>query len=138
MSTEANKAVVRRFFEEYINGNQQQAFDELVADDIVTHTPIPGIGPGRDAFLAFTHVYKGALPNQQHTTIHDLLAEGDKVVCRHTHWGVHDGELMGVPPTGKEITVPGIEIFRIANGQIAEFWHQDDLLSLMQQLGVAG
>jgi predicted ester cyclase len=57
------------------------------------------------------------------------------VVARHTHHGVHGGEFMGIPPSGKSISIVGIEEFRIADGKVVAFWHQDDLLGLLMQLG---
>jgi predicted ester cyclase len=67
--------------------------------------------------------------------VHDVIADGDRVAVRHTHRATHGGEFMDLPPTGKQVVVEGIEIFRLRDGRIAEFWHQDDLLSLLQQLG---
>lgn len=134
MSTEENKVVVRRLFEESVNRKDLGLLDELVADEIVTHTPVPGIAPNREGFRLFLGVYLTAF-SEQHTEINDLIAEGDRVVVRHTHHVTHGGEFMGMPPSGKEATVAGIEIFRVADGRIVEMWHQDDLLSLLQQLG---
>ena len=69
------------------------------------------------------------------STIEDLFAEGDKVVLRFTFHGTHQGEFMGVAPTGKQVTMPGIDIFRIADGKIVELWGQEDVLGMMQQIG---
>ena len=134
MSTEENKAVVRRLFEEVVNQGNLEALDELTTDDIVTHTPVPGIMPDREGFRQFLGVFLTAFPTQ-HTEVHDVIAEGDRVAVRHTHHVTHGGEFMGMPPSGREATVAGIEIFRVADGRIAEMWHQDDMLSLLQQLG---
>ncbi len=135
MSAEENKAVVRRLFDEVVNQGNLAVLDELVTDDIVTHTPVPGITPDREGSRQFLGVYLTAFPTQ-HTEVHDVIAEKDRVVVRHTHHVTHGGEFMGMPPSGREATVAGIEIFRVANGRIAEMWHQDDMLSLLQQLGV--
>jgi steroid delta-isomerase-like uncharacterized protein len=69
-------------------------------------------------------------------TIDDMMAEGDKVTCRFTARGVHNGEFMGLPPTGKKIAMTGIEIFRLRDGKIAELWGEANLMGLMQQLGI--
>jgi steroid delta-isomerase-like uncharacterized protein len=69
-------------------------------------------------------------------TVEDMVAEGDKVTCRFTARGVHKGEFMGLPPTGKEIRMTGIEIFRLRDGKIAELWGEANLMGLMQQLGL--
>ena len=134
MSTEENKAVVRRLFEEVVNEGNLAALDELTTDDLVTHTPVPDITPDREGFRQFLGVFLTAFPTQ-HTEVHDVIAEGGRVVVRHTHYVTHGGEFMGMPPSGREATVEGIEIFRVADGKIAEMWHQDDVLSLLQQLG---
>ncbi|AKB12772.1 hypothetical protein MSTHC_2292 [Methanosarcina thermophila CHTI-55] len=69
-------------------------------------------------------------------TIEDMVAEGDKVVARFTARGIHSGDFMNLPATGKPITITGIEIFRIKDGKIAELWGEVNLLGLMQQLGI--
>lgn len=68
----------------------------------------------------------------------DVIAEGDRIVVRFTIRGVHKGDFMGIPPTGRQIEVPGIIIYRIADGKIAEHWIQTDAMAMMQQLGVQG
>ena len=70
-------------------------------------------------------------------TIEDLIADGDKVTCRFTARGMHYGEFMGIPPTGRDITMTGIEIFRLENGKIAELWGEANLMGLAHQLGAA-
>jgi steroid delta-isomerase-like uncharacterized protein len=135
MSLEQNKAVVRRLFEEGVNQENLAVLDELTREDIVVHTSVPGIAPTREGFRQFVEVYLSAFP-VQHTEVHRLIAEGDLVAVLHTHHVTHGGEFMGTPPSGKEATVPGIEIFRVVNGRIVEMWHQDDLFSLVQQLGI--
>jgi steroid delta-isomerase-like uncharacterized protein len=133
LSLEANKELMTRFFAETSAGNPD-AMVEMIADDFVVHTPIPNIAPGKAGFRAFMDVFFGAFPEQT-TVVQDVLAEGGKVAVRHTHNVVHGGVFVGMPPTGKKASVEGIEIFRIENGKIAEMWHQDDLLSLLIQLG---
>jgi steroid delta-isomerase-like uncharacterized protein len=134
--TEDNKALVRRLFAEAINGRDLAVLDELVAAGVVTHTPVPGTAPGLEGFRRFVGAFLDAFPDQR-TELHEVVAEGDRVAVLHTHRGTHGGELMGMPPTAKPFAITGIELFRIADGRIAEFWHQDDLLGLMQQLGAA-
>jgi steroid delta-isomerase-like uncharacterized protein len=129
-----NKDVVRRFYEDAPVGR----FDhELIADDIVYHGP-PMLGElrGRAAFGQVMGAFRSAFPGFQ-TSIEDMVAEGDRVAVRHTHYATHTGAFAGVPPTGRQIAVPGIEVLRVRDGQIAEFWHQDDFLGMLQQLGVA-
>jgi predicted ester cyclase len=64
-----------------------------------------------------------------------MVVDGDRIAVRHTHYATQAGEFAGIPPTGRRVTVPGIEILRLRDGQIVEFWHHDDFLALMQQLG---
>lgn len=134
MSTEENKTVVRRLFEEVVNQGNLDLIDEIIADDIVTHTPVPGVAPDREGFRQFLGLFLAAFPEQS-VEVDDVIAEGDLVTVRHTHHVTHGGDFMGMPPSGTEATVPGIEIFRVSRGRISEMWHQDDLLGLMQQLG---
>lgn len=133
MSVEANKALLRRFYDA-TNANDPDRMAEMITDDFVVHTSVPNIGPGRSGFRAFMDVYFGAFP-EQHIDVDDVLAEGDRVIVRHTHHLTHGGVFVGMPATGKQAVIGGIEIFRVADGKIAEMWHQDDLLSLLIQLG---
>lgn len=134
MSTERNEAVVRQLYAALNEGDLERMV-ALVADDLVIHTPVPGIGPGREGFRGFMSIFFSAFPEQS-VELHDVIAEGDRVAVHHTHHATHGGDFMGLPPTGRQVSVAGIEIFRIQEGGIAEMWHHDDMLSLMQQLGV--
>jgi steroid delta-isomerase-like uncharacterized protein len=133
MTIDQNKAVVRRVYDQ-VNAGDVAGFDDIIADDVVIHTPIPGVEPGLESWRNFVGLFIGAFP-ENHTDVDQLTAEGDRVVARHTHHGIHGGEFMGIPPTGKSVSIIGIEEFRIENGKVVEFWHQDDLLSLLMQLG---
>ncbi len=134
MSIEENKAIMRRFYEEISKGNLA-AVDDLVAADLVEHSPfVPGQAPGRQGTLElFTMIH--AAFRDLHFSVEDMVAEGDKVVARGTMSGTHKGEFMGVAPTGKQITVGMIEILRIAGGKMVEHWNVVDSLGMMQQLG---
>ncbi len=132
MATDANKALVRRFFEEY----RLDVIDELFIPAYTHHDPNlpPELQQGRDAYKQVVTMFRAAFPDL-HTTVEDLFAEGDKVTARWTFRGTHQGEMMGIPPTGKPITGTGISITRIADGKMAETWVIFDALGLMQQLG---
>ena|SRR5688572_8940054 len=132
MST-ASKEVVRTLFEA-VNAGDLETILSLIGDEMVVHTSVPGIGPGRDGFRAFMQVFFDAFP-EQHTDVHALIADGDLVAAHHTHHATNLGSFAGMPPTGRQVHVDGIELFRINDGKIVEMWHHDDLLSLMQQLG---
>ena len=133
MSIEANKDVLRQFFTA-ANANDLDGVLALFDPDVVIHTPVPGSFTGREGAHRFLGVFFGAFPDQC-TEVHELVAEGDRVLVRHTHHVTHGGEFAGMPPTGKQAVVHGLELFRIADGRIAEMWHHDDLLGLMIQLG---
>ena len=135
MSIEENKALMRRFYEEISKGNLA-ALDELVAVDLVDHTPfVPGQAQGRQGTLELFTMIRAAFPDLR-VTVEDIVTEGDKVVARGTFSGTHKGEFMGIAPTGKQITVGIIEILRIAGGRMVEHWNVVDSLGMMQQLGV--
>jgi steroid delta-isomerase-like uncharacterized protein len=133
VSIDENKRVIRELFDA-VNQNDLERIMTMVTDDVVVHTPIPGVPPGREGLRGFMGVYFGAFPEQR-VEVHELVAEGDRVLARHTHHVKHGGEFAGMPPTGREAVVHGLELFRIADGKVAEMWHHDDLLGLMQQLG---
>ena len=133
MSTEDNKALVRRFYEEGVHN--PALFDELLAPTYVLHLPgspqpISGIEHAKQLMA----VYTSAFPDLQ-TTTEDMVAEEDKVVIRNTWRGTHQGAFQGLPPTGKHVTFTSSDIYRIADGKIAEQWAELDALGLMQQLG---
>ena len=129
-----NKALLRRFYEELWTKGDLEAISELVAENYVDHHPLPGTPPGREGLAALITTWRRAFPDMCETC-EDLIAEGDKVVGRFTMRGTHSGEFMGVPPTGRRVTMSGIDIVRVAGGKIAEFWYGEHLLELMQQLG---
>ncbi len=136
MPTEENKDILRRFFEEVHNGRNLDLVDELVAVDEVHYdvgtTAMPG-GPEivKQAFAMLNR----AFPDHHHS-IEEMIAEGDKVVVRITWSGTHEGEFMGIPPTGKSFSMTHTHTFRIADGKIIEHRVNRDDLGMMRQLGV--
>ena len=133
MSTEENKALVRRGFEA-VNQKNLAVFDELLTPDIVVHTAST-TNQGLEAYKQVLSMYMTAFPDL-HFTIEDMIADGDTVVVRYTTRGTHQGNFMGIPPTGKQVSVTGIFIDRIVNGKAVEQWINGDDLGLLQQLGV--
>ncbi len=134
MSAEENKALVRRFVEEFWNEGNIATANELVAVDAGIHLPT-GEVVGLGGLKGFAGAWRGAFPDW-HSTVEELVAEGDRVAERWTGRGTHLGELQGVPPTGKRVEAPGSVFYRIVGGKIVEFRGQLDVMSLMQQLGV--
>jgi len=133
MSADENKALVRRFVEEFWNEGNTTAADELMAADAEIHMPT-GEVVDLDGLKGFAATWRGSFPDW-HSTFEDLIAEGDRVAERWTGRGTHRGELQGIPPTGKRVEAPGSVFYRIVDGKIVEFRGQFDLMSLMQQLG---
>ena len=133
MSTEDNKALARRGYEA-LNQRNWTAFEELVTPDLVFHYASMTI-QGFAAYKQFVSMYFTAFPDLRFT-IEDMIAEGDEVVVRQTARGTHQGSFMGIPPTGKEAVVTGINILRFAHGKGVEEWFNGDDLGMMQQLGV--
>ena len=134
MSAE-NKALVRRVFDDMWNKHDLDVLDVIYAPDVVNHELPPGMPEGIAGTKAYFGMFMSAFPDTQ-MTVEDLIAEGDKVVARWTARGTHTGELMGIPPTGKQVTVTGVNIGRVANGRIVEEWGEFDMMGMMQQLGV--
>jgi steroid delta-isomerase-like uncharacterized protein len=133
MSTEENKAIVRRYQEIY-NSNNVDALAEVVAENFLTPRMMPGMPPGLEGAKAIHRATLLGMPDW-HTQIEDLIAEGNKVVARITMTGTHTGDFFGFPATGKKISFTGIYIVRIANGKIEEHWGEEDSMGLLQQLG---
>jgi steroid delta-isomerase-like uncharacterized protein len=135
MSTEDNKAIVRRFFQEGPSKGNLAAAGELLSPNFSLHTPLPS-APGIQGVKEIITACRAAFEHLD-VTVEDMVAEGDKVAARFTACGTHKGSFMNLPPTGKHITMTGIEIFRIEDGKIAELWGEANLLGLMVQLGIA-
>ena len=135
MSVEENKALLHRCMEEVLNKGNLDTLDQFYATDQIDHHAFPGISPGIEGMRQTYAIIHSAFANI-HVTIDDMIAEGDKIVARFTATGIHKGEFMGIPPTGKEFSIMEIRIYRITDGKIVEQWGLLDESSLMQQLGV--
>jgi steroid delta-isomerase-like uncharacterized protein len=134
MSTEEHKALARRVFDDVLNGRNLDLIDELAASDYIEHNPLPGQRTGIDGIRdRYTIVLNAFDP---HFTVEDVIAEGDKVVLRWTNSGTHVGAFLGIPPTGRSFRIPGIEIWRMESGKLAEHWDVVDVFGQLQQLGL--
>jgi predicted ester cyclase len=132
---EQNKAVVSRLYDEVINQGRRDVIDQIYHADVVIHDPFMGTRQGVDAFRQLLNVFDTGLPG--HTAkMEVLVAEGEYVMSLHTHYATHSGPFMGAPATGRQALVNGIELFRLRDGQIVEFWRKDDDVSLLIQLGL--
>ena len=137
MSSETNKTVARRFFEEVFGKGNLNVLDEIIARYHVNSGPgtIPGLPTGPEGAKQLVTVYRNAFPDLRFT-VDEQIADGDKVVTRWTGQGTHERELQGIPATGKSATVTGIAVDRIVNGKIAESWGIFDQFGMLQQLGI--
>jgi predicted ester cyclase len=137
MSTEQNKINFRRIPEEIFNQGNLAMADELFAADFIEHAPLPpGWPTGLAGVKQFVTMVRTAFPDF-HYTVEEMIAEGDKVAGRVTAHGTHQGEFMGIPPTGKQATWTETHIGRYAGGgKLAEHWVSGDQLGMLQQLGV--
>lgn len=140
MSTEYNKKIVRRYIEEALDKRHLDMLDEIVAADCIIHRPeVSEPIRGREAFK---HALKRILDvySELSTTIHDLIAEEDRVACRLSHWAVNRGDWTSRLGThavaGKTVTWPAIAIFRIRDRKIVEEWVSRDELGMLIELGV--
>ncbi len=134
MSTEENKAIMRRWVDEWNKGNLDAVY-ALYSEDYVDHNAPPGVPQGMEGLRIGLGAFHNAFPDLQITLEH-LIAEGDKVVDHGVSRGTHKGDLFGIPPTGKRVEFTFTDIHRVANGKLVEAWHLEDLVSVMQQIGV--
>ena len=134
--SDANKALVRRWFEEVWNQGREETIDELLAAHGVGHglgdTEVDVHGPAE--FKPFVRNLRGSFPDL-HIKVDDAMAEGDMVSVRLTLEGTHRGADLGVPPTGRRIRIAGIVVVRISGGQLVEGWNSWDQLGLLRQIG---
>ena len=134
MSAEQNKMSIRRWVEVAWNNGNLAVADEVYSADYLLHDPARPIH-GPEALKQFVATFRSGYPDL-HATIEDMIAEGNKVVWRYTVRGIHQGEFMGIAPTGKSITLTGILISRFADDKVVEDWNNYDALGMLQQLGV--
>lgn len=135
MTGNDNKAVARRFYEEVLNQRKVDVLDQIAAEDYLEHDPFPGQGNGRADLKARVAGFHKAF-NPLHFNVEDVIGEGDKVVVRWTNSGTDSGGFMGIPPTGRQFGIAGIDIHVVRDGRLAEHWHVVDMLGQMQQLGL--
>lgn len=133
--SEQNKALIRRLFAEDINPGNAAVAAEIIHPDFHDHTNPPEMQHGLDGHNAIVALFRTAFTDMW-WHIHEMIAEGDKVVVRTTMEATHTGEFFGIPPTDKRVSLDGIHILRIADGRIAEHWGNNDDLGMMRQLGV--
>jgi predicted ester cyclase len=136
MNIEENKAIVRSLIDRLFTDGDLGAVDTYLADDFVMHDPPLGVPGDREGMRAAGSIIRKAFPDWR-SDLHMLVGEGDIVAERFTASGTHQGELMGVAPTGIAVSLKGINIFRVRDGQVVEWWSRLDELGLFRQLGLA-
>ena len=139
MSVEANKLIVRRLFEEDLSEadptRRGRVAAEIIASEFRDPTNPPGMQHGLDGHRAVVSLFFASFPDMK-WRIDSMIAEGDQVAVRTTMTGRHDGDFFGIPPTGVEVTVPGIHILSLCDGKIVLHEGVNDDMALMRQLGV--
>ena len=136
MSTEDNKTLMRRFFEEVYTKKNLAAIEEFIAPNHIDHSAAAaGLPVGAEGSRQAIGMMLTGFPDL-HVTVEDMIAEGDKAVVRMTMRGTQQGAFGSISPTGKQVAVSTIDIVRIEGGKIAEEWGIDDMLGMLQQLGV--
>src|SRR5689334_15649797 len=125
MTTSTDKERVRRYIEDVWGRGDEPADEALLAPDYVDHTPPPGIAADRTGHRENLRMFRLAFPNAR-LSIDDLIAEGESIVVRWTMQATQQGPFYGIAATNKPCRLTGIDIYRLANGQIREVWHQQD------------
>jgi predicted ester cyclase len=129
----ANADLIRRFHSELLAARDPRVVDEFFAEGFVSHNNPPGFPPGRDGVKQFFATFRDAFPDVT-VVIDELVADGERVAVATTFSGTHEGELMGMAPTGRRVSVTGIDVVRIAGGRIVEHRGLTDIVGLMRQL----
>jgi steroid delta-isomerase-like uncharacterized protein len=132
---EQNKELARRFLEEAWGKSNQDVVDELLAENFVLHNPPQDVAPDKEGYKQWVSMSTAAFTTVE-SRVEDIIAEGDIVVTRWTYLSTHEAEFMGIPPTGKQITMTGISIDRFEDGKIVEEWIEMDQFGMMKQLGM--
>jgi predicted ester cyclase len=135
MSAEENKAVVRRFFEELLSTENLAVADEILSPGFRFYFAGSPEPIDLESYKEFLVARRAAFPDRRFV-VEEMIAEGDKVSARFTMRGTHKGELRGIAPTGREVTMTGIDMIRLSEGKMVEDWVEVDQLGMMQQLGV--
>src|SRR3989304_2625446 len=135
MSTEQNKAIVRRLLQEVWNGRNLAALEELVDPNFTHLSPPYGVTADRDGIKQLVEMFNVAFPDH-YTAIEDLIAEGEKVAAQLTRSGTHKGEFLGIPPTGGQVKYSLLAVYRIVGEKIISCIYAPLDLDLLYQLGV--
>jgi steroid delta-isomerase-like uncharacterized protein len=134
---EKNKGLVRRLFEEVLNGGRLMVLDALIAPGYVENNPAPGQAAGAAGVKARIQSLRSAFPDLRYV-LEEVVGEGEIVAVRY-HWGgTHRGAFLGIAPTGRKVSVRGMDFYRFAGGRIVEHWDNVDEFGMLSQLGDLG
>ena len=137
MSAEESKAIMRRFWAVWEQGNVD-LLDELLAPEYINHTlAAPDLPPGPEGVKEVVSMFRSGIPDLR-VVIEDMIAEDDKVATRYALEGTHKGDLFGVAPTGRHLSIKSMTVERLSEGKIVEHWRVTDELDMMRQLGAIG
>ena len=127
--------VLRRFYEEFWNRGNAGAADELVHPEVRDHQPYPGQEPGIEGFKRLVREWRIGFPDMTEE-IEEIIVQGEITVGRFRLRGTHDGPFLGQAPTGRPVDIRGIDMVRVVEGRITDFWYNEQTLELLQQLGL--
>ncbi|MBE7556994.1 MAG: ester cyclase [Anaerolineales bacterium] len=135
--SEKNEAVIRRFYDEVFSVGKMNisAIDQHLAEGFVGHDLPSGLN-GRAGYKKFIGMLAASFSETTPIKAHEVICNGDKMVVRWSSMGRHTGEFMGIPATGQWIRLKGIDIFRLAEGKIADLWQEIDILGILQQISI--
>ncbi len=132
------KDTMQRVYDEVFSGGNIDLIDELLHEDFIEHEELPpGIPQGRGAPKAYTTMFRSAFPDLKATVV-EMLQDGDKVITRSRWTGTHEGDFMGIPPTGRSFDMSAIDIVEFKDGKGIGHWGITDIAGMMEQLGIAG
>ena len=132
--SEQNKTLIREMMDEVWQNQKIDSVDQYYSEQYVNHNAPPDLPPGLEGLKAFAGILASSF-TESSITIEDQISEGDIVVTRWSSTSKHTGDFMGVPASGNQIELTGIDVLRISEGKIVEGWGQADMLGLMQQIG---
>ncbi len=130
-----NKGLVRKFYEEVMSKGNLAAIDQLCVPDFADRNAMPGQAPGAEGLKQMFGMFRTAFPDMK-VTVEEMIAEKDLVSARITLVGTHKGSFMGETPTGKKVTMKGLDLLRIKKGKMTEVWHYGDDMAVMGELGI--
>lgn len=131
---ERNKAMMERFYQEFWNKGNVDYADEIMVEDLI-HDQLPSDWPkGREGFKRLVATWRAGF-SDLNEDVEFVMGDGDRVMSRFTLTGTHDGTFYGIEPTGRRVEIQGVDVARIENGRIVEYFYHEDTLGLFRQLG---